>query len=131
MYDGQGGKTAGLPRRKQSLDVSQFITKIMVVFLNKALNPGKIYSLKILNVYSRFIFGVGHNKNKIPPPFVSKIIIDDVGKQAVINENDLRWFHYEDYGDEMIIFDHFRLPHYVRPGDTIILDQLTIEHDEV
>lgn len=96
----------------------------MVVYLRTPVIQRGMRALDIVSVYSKVIIGNYFHIDsrvsidEVPPLFISKYIIDDVGKYAPINDG-LQWFHYE-MSDKMLIFDHFQLPHYVRGGDRVL-----------
>jgi hypothetical protein len=93
----------------------------MAIYVQKAtiLKRGVPFIFDITHVYYNVVYGHFFNLEKIPALFEASNLIDGTGKLSSIYENDLRWYHYET-ADKMMIFHHFRLPHYVKRGDKLL-----------
>ena len=93
----------------------------MVVYIQKAslLKKGIPFIFEITSVNYRIIFGRFYDLKKIPALFEASHLIDGDGKLCSIYEEDLRWFHCETV-DKLLIFDHFRMPHYVKQNDKLL-----------
>jgi hypothetical protein len=93
----------------------------MAIYIQKAsiLKKGIPFIFDVTTVYYNVVYGHFFDLEKIPSLFEASHLIDGTGKLSLIYENDLRWFHYETH-DKMLLFDHFRLPRYVKNGDKLL-----------